>query len=184
MSDQASVPVAAREGGARRISRPRLSVRNVMLVLVVVGLFIAAYTTAAHYIGFTVLCTTKHNSCEQVQSSVYAKVAGVPVALLGLIGYLAILGTLLVRPSEAARLATLGLTVFGFGFSAYLTYRELFSIHAICEWCVSSAGIMTVLMGLAVWRFLRGEEDLPAHAAARAHDDAPQDRAPLGGTPS
>ena len=61
--------------------------------------------TAAHYVGFTVLCTTKHNSCEAVQTSVYAKVAGIPVALLGLIGYVLILGTLLVRPTrgDAAR---------------------------------------------------------------------------------
>jgi uncharacterized membrane protein len=51
-------------------------------------------------------------------------------------------------------------TLVGFGFSAYLTGRELVSIHAICEWCVSSAVIMTILVGLAVWRFLRGEEHL------------------------
>ena len=48
-------------------------------------------------------------------------------------------------------------TLGGFGFSAYLTYRELFSIHAICEWCVSSAVIMTILMCLSIWRFLRGD---------------------------
>jgi uncharacterized membrane protein len=156
MSDQARLPVAT-----RRIARPSLSVRNVMIALGVVGLVIAAYTTAAHYIGFTVLCTTKHNSCEAVQASVYAKVAGVPVALLGLIGYLLILGTLLVRPSETVRLATLGLTVFGFGFSAYLTYREVFTLKEICEWCVSSAIVMTLLLGLSVWRYLSGEPSQP-----------------------
>jgi uncharacterized membrane protein len=48
-------------------------------------------------------------------------------------------------------------TLVGFGFSAYLTGRELFSIHAICEWCVSSAVIMTFLVVLSTWRFLRGE---------------------------
>ena len=55
-------------------------------------------------------------------------------------------------------------TYFGFGFSAYLTSRELFSIHAICEWCASSAVIMTILVCLAVWRFLRGEQS-PRRAA-------------------
>ncbi len=59
-------------------------------------------------------------------------------------------------------------TLVGFGFSAYLTYRELFSIHAICEWCASSAVIMTVMMFLSVWRFLRSDPaglDLPAAPA-------------------
>lgn len=157
MSEQARLSVAASERRSRRIGMPSLSVRNVMLGLGVIGLFIAAYTTAAHYAGFTVLCTTKHNSCEAVQSSPYAEIVGVPVALLGLIGYLLILASLIVRSTERSRLATLGLTVFGFGFSAYLTYREVFTLHEICEWCVTSAIVMTLLLGLAVWRYWSGE---------------------------
>ena len=74
---------------------------------------------------------------------------GVPVALIGLLGYIAILGSLLVPENETSRLATVAFTVVGFGFSAYLTYRELFSIHHICEYCVSSAVIVTILMCLA-----------------------------------
>jgi uncharacterized membrane protein len=92
-----------------------------------------------------------------VQTSVYSKLVGVPVALIGLLGYIAILGSLLAPEGEATRLATMAFTLIGFGFSAYLTYRELFSIHAVCEWCATSAGIMTLLMGLSVWRFLRGD---------------------------
>ena len=79
---------------------------------------------------------------------------------MGLIGYIAILGSLLAHETETSRFATLIFTLAGFGFSAYLTYRELFSIHAICEWCASSAGIMTILMLLSVWRFLRGDGSL------------------------
>ncbi len=93
----------------------------------------------------------------KVQTSIYSKLAGVPVALMGLIGYVAILGSLLAPDSERSRFATLSLTLAGFGFSAYLTYRELFSIHAICEWCVSSAIILTLLVCLATWRFLRSD---------------------------
>jgi uncharacterized membrane protein len=51
----------------------------------------------------------------------------------------------------------MALTLGGFGFSAYLTYRELYSIHHICEWCVSSAVIITLLMCLSLLRFLRGD---------------------------
>ena len=95
-----------------------------------------------------------------MQTSEYSKLAGVPVALIGLIGYLAILAALLVPENETSRLATVAFTVVGFGFSAYLTYREQFSIHRICEWCVSSAVLVTVLMCLAIWRFLRGDAPL------------------------
>ena len=75
-----------------------------MVVLGVLGLGVATYLTVAHYVGFSVLCTTKHNSCEQVQQSAYAKLAGIPVALLGAIGYVGILATLLAPERELTRL--------------------------------------------------------------------------------
>jgi uncharacterized membrane protein len=126
-----------------------------MIVLTVIGIGIASYVTYVHYAGIKPACTAGE-SCTKVQASIYSELAGVPVALMGLIGYVAILATLLAPETEATRLATLGLTFGGFGFSAYLTYRELFSIHAICEWCVTSAIVMTILMLLSMWRFLRG----------------------------
>jgi uncharacterized membrane protein len=49
--------------------------------------------------------------------------------------------------------------ITGFGFSAYLTYRELFSIHAICEWCVASAVVMTLLAIVTTTRLLRASPD-------------------------
>jgi len=151
------------------------TLRIVMIVLTVIGLGVASYLTYVHYAGIKPACTAGE-SCTKVQTSVYSKLAGVPVALIGLLGYIAILGSLLVPPSETSRLATMVFTLVGFGFSAYLTYRELFSIHAVCEWCASSAGIMTVLMGLAVWRFLRGDDD-PVRAGPV--EDAAHPLAPL-----
>jgi uncharacterized membrane protein len=75
----------------------------------------------------------------------------------------------------------MSLTLVGFGFSAYLTYRELFSIHAICEECATSAGILTVLMALSVWRFLRGNPDMPdASAAPAAQSQGAEATARLG----
>lgn len=129
-------------------------------IIAFVGLGMASYLTYVHYSGEIVLCTS--DACETVQTSVYSTLAGVPVALLGLIGYLLILASVLVAEREQTRLATLCLTAVGFGFSLYLTGREVFSIHAICEWCVSSAGLMTILMALAVWRFLTGGEGAQA----------------------
>jgi uncharacterized membrane protein len=129
-----------------------------MIVLTALGLVVASYLTYIHYAGIKPLCGRNGGGCEIVQTSAYSKLAGVPVALIGLLGYIAILGSLLVRESETSRFATVAFTVIGFGFSAYLTYRELFTIHHICEYCVSSAVVVTILMCLAVWRFLRGEE--------------------------
>lgn len=153
--------------------------RVAMIVLSVIGLGVASYLTYVHYSGAQILCTAG-DPCETVQTSVYSKLAGVPVALLGLIGYVLILASLLIPESERSRLGTLVLTAGGFGFSAYLTGRELFSIHAICVWCVSSAGLMTILFLLSIHRFLSGGstrpeepwpvEDEPAEASSARPD--------------
>jgi len=79
---------------------------------------------------------------------------GVPVALLGLAGYLAIAASLALR-GDLGRAGTALLAIVGFGFSAYLTYLELFVIDAICQWCVASAVLMTGLVVVAVARLLR-----------------------------
>ena len=127
--------------------------RRVMIGLAVVGLAVAAYLTYVHYAGIKPACTAG-TSCIKVQTSEWSKLDGVPVALLGLIGYVGILASLLLPDREETRLATLGLTLVGCGFSGYLTYRELFSIHAICEWCASSAVILTILFVSAVVRYV------------------------------
>jgi uncharacterized membrane protein len=155
------------------------SLRITLIALTVIGLGVAAYLTYIHYAGIKPLCGRNGGGCEIVQTSEYSKLAGVPVALIGLIGYITILGSLLVRETETSRFATVAFTVVGFGFSAYLTYRELFSIHHICEWCVSSAVIVTVLMCLATWRFLRGDT-APSGIPAKSGVGGPEARAPLG----
>jgi uncharacterized membrane protein len=129
--------------------------RPAMLALSVIGLAVAIYLTYVHYSGIQPVCTAG-GSCIKVQTSQWSKLAGIPVALIGLIGYVAILASLLAPDTEEARLATLGLTLVGFGFSAYLTYRELFSIHAICEWCASSAVILTLLLIASGTRYALG----------------------------
>jgi uncharacterized membrane protein len=127
--------------------------RIAILVLSLIGIGVAGYLTYVHYEGLKVLCLSS-GGCETVQASKYAKVGGVPVALLGLIGYIGIVGSLLVR-GDLGRVAGFGIALTGFGFSMYLTYRELFTIKAICQWCVSSAVLMTVLLILTLIRVLR-----------------------------
>lgn len=133
------------------------ALRITLIVLAALGMCWASYLTYVHYSGEAPVCSIKGNPCEQVQTSIYSELGGVPVALIGAIGYLVILGSLLVSDSERFRFATAALTLGGFGFSVYLTYREIFSLHKICEDCVASAVIMTILMVLSVWRYLRGD---------------------------
>jgi uncharacterized membrane protein len=135
--------------------------RALAATVALMGLGIAIYLTIVHYTGGAPVCAIAHG-CETVQKSRYAEVAGIPVALLGALGYLAILATL-TRNSEAARTATAFLAIAGLGFSAYLTYVEVFELHAICIWCVGSAICMLALTGLTATDLLRSDP-LPAPA--------------------
>jgi uncharacterized membrane protein len=134
------------------------ALRRAIAALAVVGTGIAGYLTYVHYSGHSIVCLAGGGGCERVQSSRYAELAGIPVALLGLIGYLLVLGSLAV-PGDAGRLAGAALALVGCGFSAYLTYRELFTIDAVCQWCVASAVVMTAIAALAVIRVVRLEPD-------------------------
>ena len=104
------------------------------------------------------ICGLVGSGCHTVQTSQWSKLAGIPVALLGLLSYIAILASLAIR-GERGRAIGFGLALVGFGFSMYLTYRELFSIHAICQWCVGSAVLMTLLAASTTARFLRSAPD-------------------------
>jgi uncharacterized membrane protein len=136
--------------------RRSAGLRRAMVVLAIVGFAVATYLTYVHYADIQPACTAG-TACVKVQTSVWSKLGGVPVALLGLIGYAGILASLLLPDREVTRLAMLGMTLVGVGFSGYLTYRELFSIHAICEWCVSSAVILSLLFIMSVIRYLMGD---------------------------
>ena len=124
--------------------------RRLAVAVALVGLAIAAYLTVVHYAGGTPVCAIAHG-CATVQKSSYAELAGVPVALLGLLGYVAILASL-AGDGERARTVTAGLCFAGFGFSAWLTWVEVGELHAICVWCVGSALCMTALAGLSAAR--------------------------------
>jgi uncharacterized membrane protein len=121
------------------------------------GLGIAAYLTVVHYTGGTPVCAVAHG-CATVQQSDYAALAGVPVAVLGVVGYLAVLAAL-ARDGEAWRMAAAFLSLAGLGFSGWLTYVEVAVLDAICVWCVGSAVCMALLAALTVGRLLRAPMD-------------------------
>jgi uncharacterized membrane protein len=116
--------------------------------LALVGLGISVYLTWVHYAGIEPVCTGI-SDCERVQTSSYAELVGIPVAVLGVVGYAAILVSLWLRVEVTALLAYLALA-----FSAYLTWAEVFRIEAICQWCVASALITLAIAVLATLRAL------------------------------
>jgi uncharacterized membrane protein len=124
------------------------------------GVLVSGYLSVKRFTGGSLACT-RWAECDVVNNSVYAKIYGVPVAFIGLAGYLLLLGLALAAlqatGSGQRRLLTLGfaLALGGVGFSAYLTYLEIFVIEAICIWCVTSALLITLLAlvgGLNLWR--------------------------------
>jgi len=138
------------------------TLRRVMLVLAGLAILLTIYLVYVHYSGAKPICSSKGgDTCLKVQTSVWSKVGGVPVSLIGLIGYIAIFFSLLAPDRDEIRVLTLGMTLFGVCFSGYLTYRELFTLHEICEECVTSAVLVTLLFIGAVWRFL-ATDDLTA----------------------
>ena len=141
-----------------------MTLRRVTAVLAIVGVAIAGYLTWVHYAGLEPVCVGGGGGCERVQSSRWAELAGVPVAVLGLAGYLTILASLGL-PEEPGALVAAFLALVGFGFSCWLTYVEIAKIDAICQWCVASAVVMTALALVGVARVLRGAPPRAAPAA-------------------
>lgn len=123
--------------------------RMVVALVALLGLLVALYMVA-YAAGLTgpILCNV--GNCEAVQNSQFSRIGGIPVAVFGAVGYLALLvvGLLGLQPkfigARWVSLSLLGGGVIGVGSSAYLTYLEAYVIHAWCQWCVSSA-ILAVL---------------------------------------
>ena len=124
--------------------------RQTIAVLALVGFFVALYLWLhALGIGGPLKCGT--GGCDTVQTSRWAVFLGMPVALYGVVGYVLILLTAIagLRPVALAQrqwsVLLAALATIGFLFTAYLTYLELFVIHAICRWCVASAVTITAI---------------------------------------
>lgn len=129
--------------------------RMLVALLSLIGTFVAIYL-AAYKLGWLGTLSCSIGSCETVQQSPWATFLGMPVALWGVGFYLVMLAVSMlgVQPrfadSRAISLVLVGLTGWGVLFSGWLTYIELFVIHAICQWCVVSAIIVLGLFVLSV----------------------------------
>jgi uncharacterized membrane protein len=128
-----------------------------------IGLFVSAYLYL-YKIGRIGTLACGSGACEAVQTSQWSRFAGVEVALIGVVGYALLLAAALLalQPALAARrwpadLLT-ALSALGVLFTAYLTWLELFVIHAICRWCIGSAAIVASVLILALLAQRRAPE--------------------------
>lgn len=117
------------------------------------GIGIATYIAVEAAGGDAPACLAGSSGCQTVANSSYSHLLGVNIAVFGIGGYVLLLAAALLR-GDVARMAGFGLALAGFGYSVFLTYLELFKIEAICQWCVASAILMTVLFGLNAVRMV------------------------------
>ena len=117
------------------------------------GVGVAAYIAIAEAGGGSPVCLAGGSGCETVAKSSWSHVAGIDIAVFGVIGYLLLLGSAFLS-GDLARFGGFALALGGFGYSVFLTYIEIFKIEAICQWCVASAVLMTILFLLCATRLV------------------------------
>ena len=148
---------------------------DLLLALAIAGVAVAGYLSWVALDDEQEAVCSGVGDCQTVQSSEYSEIAGVPIAVLGLGMYLALLALIAARrwwaalrdgeaPPQALAGLTFALALGGTLYSAYLTWLELFEIEAICIWCVASAVIVTLLLLLAAPDLRAAPRDIGADA--------------------
>lgn len=143
--------------------------RQIITALAIIGLLVSIYMTIYKLTDNDAMCIGS-GGCSVVNSSRYSEVSGVPVAVLGVLGYAAILALLFLetRPGffeENGTMMLFGVTLTGFLFTLYLIYVEVALIKAYCPFCLTSQAVMTIIFILSVIRLVRQpqfQEDLNA----------------------
>jgi uncharacterized membrane protein len=129
------------------------TLRRAIAFLAALGVGVATYIAIAESGGGSPVCLAGGTGCRTVAESSYSHVAGVDIAIFGAIGYLLLLATAFFA-NDLARFGGFAVSLGGFGYSIFLTYVEIFKIEAICQWCVASAVLMTILFLLNATRLI------------------------------
>jgi uncharacterized membrane protein len=129
------------------------TLRRAIAFLAAVGIGVATYIAIVESGGGSPVCLAGGSGCETVAKSSYSHLAGINIAVFGIVGYALLLGSAFLA-NDLARLGGFAVALGGFGYSVFLTYLEIFKIEAICQWCVASAVLMTVLFLLNATRLI------------------------------
>ena len=135
--------------------------RRILLVIALfalAGLSAATYVFVTHSLGYELFCPFA-TGCDAVQNSPYAVLFGIPVSLLGMLGFTAYIALALIGLRSGAGMrgylhALLVLSVVEVGFTSYMAYLQVAVIRAVCSWCMLSAALTLVLAGLVIYAIL------------------------------
>jgi uncharacterized membrane protein len=146
------------------LARHEKVIAALIVLLSIAGIGVSSYLTYVHWLDKSVVCVVT-SGCNEVAQSKYARLFGVPVAFVGLLGYVALLATAVFWLLSGHRwdnwplMAAWGMALGGVAFSAYLTYVELFVIDAVCIWCVISAVIIVGMLIVTTVGLLLSERE-------------------------
>jgi uncharacterized membrane protein len=129
------------------------------IALVIVGLLVSIYMTIYKVTSNDSMCLGS-GDCSTVNASRYSEVNGIPVAVLGILGYLAILATHFFEDrnrffKQNATLMIFGMALTGFLFTIWLIYVEIALLKALCPFCLTSQAAMTLIFIIAVIRLIK-----------------------------
>ena len=129
------------------------------LALVIIGLLVSIYMTIYKVTSNDRLCLGS-GDCAAVNASRYSEVNGIPVAVIGILGYAAMLAVHWFERrnsffKENGTLLIFGMALTGFIFTAWLVYVEIALLKAICPFCVTSQAAMTLIFIIAVMRMIK-----------------------------
>ncbi len=133
--------------------------RQVTIGLSVIGLLVSIYMTIYKVTNNESMCIGS-GGCSIVNASRYSEINGIPVALVGVLGYLAILAVfyLETKPGffqENGTMILFGLTLIGFLFTAWLIFVEVALLKAYCPFCITSQISMSIIFILTVIRVIK-----------------------------
>lgn len=134
---------------------------TISIILVVIGLGISGYLSYVKLTEVPTVCIEGGAfNCEVVQSSIYAKLLGIPIAYLGFATYIVLAALLLLQNrisflEEYGVMMQFGIILFAFLFSVWLVYLQAFQLHAFCMWCLGHETTMTLLFIVSIPRVKR-----------------------------
>lgn len=134
------------------------SLRNLSIVVLILAIIVSGYLTYLKFSDTDAVCVKGGSfDCGTVLNSVYSEISGVPIALLGLVTDVIVLGLILLE-RRVGLLRNYGITLvfgvvlFAFLYSVYLVYLQAAVIGAYCPWCLSHETLITILFVLSSWR--------------------------------
>jgi uncharacterized membrane protein len=133
--------------------------RRITLGFAVLGGLVSIYMTVFKLTENQSMCLG-NGGCSVVNNSIYSEVYGIPVSVIGIVGYAALVAMILLQDRAAALrdngvLFIFGLALVGFLFTVYLIYVEIALIHALCPFCITSQVSITVVFVLSLIRLVR-----------------------------